>query len=69
MGYINGEWRRLHKEKLHSLYCSPNIVRVIKSRGLRWAAHVARMKEGRSVFKILTVTPAGKIPLGRPRCR
>ena len=49
----NAEWRRLHNEELHSLYCSPNIVRVIKSRRLRWAGHVARMEEGRSAFKIL----------------
>ena len=48
----NGEWRRLHNEELHSLYRSPNIVRVIKSRRLRWAVHVARMEEGRSAFKI-----------------
>ena len=50
----NGEWRRLHNEELHSLYPSPNIIRVIKSRRLRWAGHVARMEEGRSAFKILT---------------
>ena len=49
----NGEWRRLHNRELHSLYRSPNIFRVIKSR-LRWADHVARMEEGRSAFKILT---------------
>ena len=48
---------------------SPNIVRVIKSRRLRWAGHVARMKEGRSAFKILTGKDTGKRPLGRPRCR
>jgi hypothetical protein len=47
------------------LYRSPNIVRVIKSRRLRWAGHVARMEEGRSVFNILTGKPTGKIPLGR----
>ena len=47
----NVEWRRLHNEELHSLYRSPNIVRVIKSRRLRWAGHVARMEEGRSAFK------------------
>ena len=62
-----GEWRRLHSEELHSLYRSPNIGRVIKSRRLRWAGHVARMKEGRGAFKILTGTPTGKKPLGRPR--
>ena len=62
----NGEWRRVHNEELHSLYRSPNIMRVIKSRRLRWAGHVARMEEG-SAFKILTGKPTGKIPLGRPR--
>ena len=51
------------------MYRSPNIVRVIKARRLRWAGHVARMEEGRSAFKILTGTPAGKKPLGRPRRR
>ena len=50
--YENRDWRRLHNEKLNSLYPSPNIVRVIKSRRLRWAEHVARMEEGRSAFKI-----------------
>ena len=64
----NREWRRLHNEELHSSYRSPNIVRVIKSRRLRWAGHVARMEEGRSALKILTGTPTGKRPLGRPRC-
>ena len=59
----NGEWRRLHNEELHSLYRSPNIDRMIKSRSLRWAGRLARMEEGKSVFKILT----GKKPLGRPR--
>ena len=53
----------------HSLYRLPNIVRTIKSRRLRWAGHVARMEEGRSAFKIVTGTPAGKRPLGRPRRR
>ena len=54
-------------EELHSLYRSPNIVRVIKSRRLRWAGHVARMEDGRSAFKILTGKPAGKRPLRSPR--
>ena len=65
----NGEWRRVHHEELHSLYRSPNIVRVIKCRRLRWAGYVARMQEGRSAFKILTGKPTGKRPLGRPRRR
>ena len=51
------------------MYRSPNIVRVIKSRRLRWAGHVARMEEGRSAFKILKGKPTGKRPLGRPMCR
>ena len=55
--------------ELRGLYRSPHIVRVIKSRRLRWAGHVARMEEGRTAFKILTGTPARKRPLGRPRCR
>jgi hypothetical protein len=67
--YENGEWRRLHNEELHSLYHSCNIVRVIKSRRLRWAGHVARMEEGRSAFKILTRYPTGKRPLRWPRRR
>ena len=58
--------RRLHNQELHSLYRSPNIVRVIKSRRLRWAGHVARMEGD---FKILTSKPAGKRPLGRSRRR
>ena len=62
-------WRRLHNEELHSLYRSPNIVRMIKSRRLRWAGHVARMKEPRSAFKILTGTSTGKRPLVRSRRR
>ena len=65
----NGEWRRLHNEELHSLYRSPNIVRVIKYRRLRWAGHVARMEGGRSAFKILTGKPTGNRTLGRPRRR
>ena len=48
----NGEWRMLHNKELHSLYRSPNIVRVIESRRMRWAGHVARMQEGGSAFKI-----------------
>ena len=65
----NRKWRRLHNVELHSLYRSPNIVRVIKSTSLRWVGHVDRMEEGRSAFKILTVAPTGKRPLRRPRRR
>ena len=56
----NGEGRRLHNEELHSLYRSPNIVRAIKSRRLRWAGNLARMEEGRNAFKILTGKLTGK---------
>ena len=65
----NGEWRRFHNEELHSLYRSPNIVRLNKTRRSRWAGHVTRMEEGRSTFKILTSKPTGKRPLGRRRRR
>ena len=63
----NREWKRFHNEELHGLYRSPKIVKVIKSRRLRWAGHIIRMEEGRSAFKILTGTPTGKKSLGRPR--
>ena len=61
----NGQWRRYHNEELHSLYCSPNIVRGIKSRRLRWAGHIAQMEEGRSAFKILTGKSTGLGVVGR----
>jgi hypothetical protein len=60
----DGSWRKLHNNELHSLYSSPNIVRVIKSRKMRWEGHVARMGEGRVVYRVLV----GR-PLGRPRRR
>jgi hypothetical protein len=65
----DGSWRKLHNDELHSLYSSPNIVRVIKSRRLRWAVHVAHIGEGRGVYRILVGKPEGKRPLGRPRHR
>jgi hypothetical protein len=65
----DGSWRKLHNNELYSLYSSPNIVRVIKSRKMRWARHVARMEEGRGVYRILVRRPEGKRPLGRPRRR
>jgi hypothetical protein len=63
----DGSWRKLHNDELHSLYSSPNIVRVIKSRRMRWAGHVACMGEGRGVYRVLVGRPKGKRPLGRPR--
>jgi hypothetical protein len=65
----DGSWRNLHNDELHSLYSSPNIVRVIKSRKMRWAGHVARMGEGRSVYRALVRRPEGKRPLGKPSRR
>jgi hypothetical protein len=59
-------WRKLHNDGLHSLYSWPNIVRVITSRRMRWAEHVARMGEGRGVYRVLVGRPEGKRPLGRP---
>jgi hypothetical protein len=64
-----GRGEKLHNDELHSLYCSSNIVRVIKSRRMRWAGHVARMGEGRSVYRVLVGRPEGKRPLGRRRRR
>ena len=63
---MTGEWRRLHNEELNDLYCSPNIVRVIKSRRMRWAGHVARMGEERGVYRVLLGKPEERRPLGRP---
>jgi hypothetical protein len=62
-----GKWRRLHNEELNDLYLSPNIIRVIKSRRMRWAEHVARMGEKRGAYRILVGRPEGRRPLGRPR--
>jgi hypothetical protein len=66
---VTGEWRRLHNKELHALYSSPNIIRVIKSRRLRWAEHVARMGERRGAYRVLVGKPEGRRPLGRPRRR
>ena len=59
---VTGEWRRLHNEELNDLYCSPNIVRVIKWRRMRWAGHVARMGEERGMYRVLVGKPEGKRP-------
>jgi len=66
---VTGDWRKLHNEELNDLYCSPNIVRVIKSRRMRWAGNVARIGEGRGVYRVLVWVPEGKRLLGRPRRR
>jgi hypothetical protein len=64
---VKGGWRKLHNEGLHNLYSSPSIIRIIKSKGMRWAGHVARMGEKRNVYRLLVGKPEGKRPLGRPR--
>jgi hypothetical protein len=66
---VTGEWRKLHSGELHNLYSSPDMIRRIKSRRMRWAGHVARMGEGRNVYRVLVGKPEGKRLLGRPRCR
>ena len=66
---VTGEWRKLHNIELHSLYKSPDIVKVVKSRRLRWAGHVARMEAERGVYKVWSGIPEGRRPLGRPRRR
>jgi hypothetical protein len=66
---VTGEWRKLHSEELQNLYSSPDIIKQVKSRRMRWAGHVARMGEERKVYKVLVEKPEGKSPLGRPRRR
>ena len=66
---VTGEWRKLHNEELNDLRSSPNIVRVLKSRRIRWAGHVARMEGRRGVCRVLMGKPEGKRTLGRPRRR
>jgi hypothetical protein len=65
----DGLWRKLHSDKLHSLYSSPNIVRVIKSRRTRWAGLVAHIVDGRGVYRVLVGRTEGERPLERPRRR
>jgi hypothetical protein len=64
---VTGGWRKLLNEELHNLYSSPSKIRIIKSRKMRWAGHVARMGEKRNVYRLLVGKPEGKTPLGRPR--
>jgi len=66
---VTGEWKKLHNEELNDLYSLPSIVRVVKLRRMRWAGHVAHMREDRGAHRVLVGKPEGKRPLGRPRCR
>jgi len=66
---VTGEWRKLHNEELNYLYSLPSIVRVVKSRRMRWAGYVERMGEDRGVHRVLVEKREGKRPLGRPRRR
>jgi hypothetical protein len=65
----DGSWRKLHNDELHSLYASPNIVRMIKSRRMRWAGNVARLGQGRGDYRVLIGRPESERPLGRPKRR
>jgi hypothetical protein len=66
---VTGGWKKLHNEELHDLYSSPSIIKIIKSRGMRWAGHVARMGDKRNAYRLLVGKPEGRRPLGRPRHR
>jgi hypothetical protein len=66
---VTGEWRKLHIEELRDLYSSPSTIRILKSRMMRWAGHVARIGENRNSYRLLVGNPEGKRPLGRPRRR
>ena len=69
MDEVTGEWRKLHNEEFNDLYCSPTNIRVIKSKRIRCAGHVARLGEKRGAYRVLVGKPEGKRPLGRPRHR
>ena len=64
---VTGGWRKLHNEELNDLYCSPNIVRMIKSRRMKWAGHAARTGKRRGIYRLLVGKPEGKRPLKIPR--
>jgi ribosome biogenesis protein Tsr3 len=66
---VTGGWRKLHNEELHDLYSSPSIIRIIKSRRMRWAGHVARMGQKKNAYRLLVGKPEGKRSLGRPKRR
>jgi hypothetical protein len=64
---VTGGWRKLHNDELRNFYCSPSIIRMVKSKRMRWTGHVARMGAKRNAYTILVGKPEGKRPLGRPR--
>jgi hypothetical protein len=66
---VTGGWRKLHNEELHNLYSSPSKIRMIKSRRMRWAGHLAQMGQKRNAYRIFMRKPEGRRPLGRPRCK
>jgi hypothetical protein len=66
---VMGQWRKLYNGELHNLYSSPDIIRQIKSRRMRWAGHVVHMGEGRNTYRVSVEKPEEKTPLERPRCR
>jgi hypothetical protein len=66
---VMGGWRKLHNEELRDLYSSPSIIRIIKSKRMRWVGHVAKMGKKINTYKLLVGKPEGKRPLGRPRTR
>jgi hypothetical protein len=66
---MTGEWRKLHNEELRDLNSSPSIIRIMKPRRMRWAGHVARMREKKNAYRLLVGKPEGRRPLGRPRRR
>jgi hypothetical protein len=66
---VTVEWRKLHNEELQDVHCSPSIVRIIKARRMRWAGHVALIREKRDAYSFLVGKPEGRRPPGRPRCR
>jgi hypothetical protein len=66
---VTGDWRKLHNEEFHELYSSPSIIRIIKTRMMRWAGNVARMGEKRKAYRLLMGKPEERRPLGRPRRR
>jgi hypothetical protein len=66
---VTGEWRKPHNEEFHDLYSSPSIIRIMMSRRMRWAGHIARMGKQRNAYRLLVGKPEGKRSLEIPRCR